>query len=127
MSDKIKSKITTSYMLFVFEFGDPSSVDKINIEKQIEFPVMELFSSQKKTDSAKKLLGRDGFNKMLSVYFSDFQTQEGFDYSRLEDELKKNRKVFLRHLGKDKLNYLVLLISVMAALPKKGLLYGEAS
>ncbi len=130
MSDKIKSSITTSYMLFIFDFADPSSVDKSNIEKQIECPVMEVFDSQKKTDSAKTLLGKEGFNKMLSVYFSNYQTQDGFDFSRLANEIKKNKKVFLRHLGKEKLLYLTLLISIMDALsePRKGLLYDmEAS
>ncbi len=124
MSDKIKSKITTSYMLFVFDFADPSSVNKAEIEKSIECPILEVFSSQKKVDHAKKLLGKEGFNKMLSLYFSSFQTQEGFDFAGLESELKKNKKVFLRHLGKDKIQFLTLLIGVMSALlePKKGLL-----
>ncbi len=127
MSDKIKSNITTSYMLFVFDFADPSSVDKSNIEQEIKCPVAEVFSSQKKTDHAKKALGKVGFDKMLSVYFAHFQTQDGFNHQKLDEELRKNKKVFLRHLGKDKVNYLTLLISTMSALPKKGLLYDEAS
>ncbi len=125
MNDKIKSNITTSYMLFVFDFGDPSSVDKSQIEVEIKGPVSEVFSSQKKTDSAKKTLGKSGFDKMLSIYFSSFQTQDGLKYDSLENELLKNKKVFLRHLGKDKLNFLNLIVSVMkagAGESKRGLL-----
>ncbi len=115
MNDKIKSNITTSYMLFVFDFGDPSSVDKPQIEEAIKGPVSEVFSSQKKTDFAKKTLGKSGFDKMLSVYFSSFQTQDGIKYDSLENELVKNKKVFVRHLGKDKWNFLNLIVSVMKA------------
>ena len=115
MKDKIKSNITTSYMLFVFDFGDPSSVDKPQIEEAIKGPVSEVFSSQKKTDFAKKTLGKSGFDKMLSVYFSSFQTQDGIKYDSLENELVKNKKVFVRHLGKDKWNFLNLIVSVMKA------------
>ncbi len=129
MNDKIKSNITTSYMLFVFDFSDPSSVEKSNIESEIKFPVTEVFSSQKKADSARERLGKDGFNKMLSAYFAGFQNQDGFDYNKLGSEVLKHKKVFLRFLGKDKLNYLTLLINTMVTLqePKKGLLFGDAS
>ncbi len=129
MNDKIKSNVTTSYMLFVFDFADPSRVEKSNIEKEINFPVNEVFSSQKKADTARERLGKEGFNRMLSVYFSSFTTSDGFDYDRLGKEVLKHKNVFLRFLGKDKLNYLTLLINTMLSLkePKKGLLFGDAS
>jgi hypothetical protein len=129
MTDKIKSNITTSYMLFVFDFSDPSNVEKANIEKEIKFPVSEVFDSQKKADSARERLGKAGFNKMLSVYFASFQTSDGFDYDQLGAKVMKQKKVFLRFIGKDKLNYLTLLINTMTTLkePKKGLLFGDAS
>ena len=129
MTDKIKSNITTSYMLFVFDFSDPSSVERENIEAEIKFPVYEVFDSQKKADSARERLGKDGFNKMLSLYFAGFTTNDGFDYDRLGNEVLKHKKTFLRFLGKDKLNYLTLLINTMTALkePKRGLLFGDAS
>ncbi len=129
MIQKIKSNITTSYMLFIFDFSDPSKVEKSNIEKEIKFPVSEVFDSQRKADSARERLGKDGFNKMLSVYFASFETQDGFDYNRLGNHVLKHKKTFLRFLGKDKLNYLTLLINTMMSLqePKKGLLFGDAS
>ncbi len=124
VNDKIKSNLTTSYMLFVFDFGDPSNVNKESLEKQIECPIVDVFSSQKKTDNAKKVLGKENFNKLLAAYFSQFQTQDGFNYKTLGEELVKNRKVFIRHLGKDKCSILALLVKVMEALgePKRGLL-----
>ncbi len=129
MTDKIKSNITTSYMLFVFDFSDPSQIEKANIEKEIRFPVNEVFDSQKKADSARERLGKDGFNKMLSLYFASFETQDGFDYNKLGTQVLKHKKTFLRFLGKDKLNYLTLLINTMMSLqePKRGLLFGDAS
>lgn len=129
MTDKIKSNLTTSYLMFVFEFSDPSDVKRANIEEQLKFPVNEVFDSQKKADSAREKLGKEGFNKMLSLYFAEYQTHDGFDSESLASELKKHKKVFLRFLGKDKINYLTLLVNTMATLkePKKGLLFGDAS
>ncbi len=124
VNDKIKSNVTTSYMLFVFDFADPSSVNKESLEKQIECPIADVFNSQKKTDHAKKVLGKENFNKLLASYFSQFQTQDGFDYKTLGEELTRNRKVFLRHLGKDRCSILSLMTKVMEAIgePKRGLL-----
>lgn len=129
MTDKIKSNLTTSYLMFVFDFSDPSDVKRDGIEKEIKFPIEEVFDSQKKCDVAREKLGKDGFNKMLSVYFAGYQTSDGFDFESLSRELKKNRKVFLRFLGKDKVTILNLLVSTMETLkePKKGLLFGDAS
>ena len=129
MTEKIKSNLITSYMMFVFDFGDPTEVGKSAIETKITFPIAEVFHSQKRADSAREKLGKDGFNKMLSLYFAKYQTQDGFDYASLGDELTKHKKVFLRFLGKDKVALLTILISTMASLkePKKGLLFGDAS
>lgn len=128
-ADKIKSSITTSYMFFILDFGDPYSLNKESLEKQIG-PLSEIFLNQKRADSAKKTLGKDGFDKMLSLYFSQFQNQDGLDYNSLEDALLKSKKTFLRHLGKDKINYLNLLIKIAKDLKghnTKGLLFEEAS
>jgi hypothetical protein len=129
MTDKIKSTLTTSYLMFVFDFGDPTEIGKSAIETKITFPISEVFKSQKRADSAREKLGKEGFNKMLSLYFAKYQTQDGFDYVSLGEELTKHKKVFLRFLGKDKVAMLTLMINTMASLkePKKGLLYGDAS
>lgn len=127
MIDKIKSNLTTSYMLFVFDFGDPSTADKTRIECDIKCPLVELFHSQRTVDKAKKQLGREGFNNLLAAYFSQFQSADGFQFKTLDEELNKNKKVFIRHLGRDKMNYLNLIISTRKAIEiKKGLL-GVAS
>ncbi len=129
MTDKIKSSLTTSYMMFVFDFSDPSCIDKSSLEKEMKFPVKEVFDSQKKADHARERLGKDGFNKVLCLYFASFQNQEGFNHELLAKELNAHRKLFLRFLGKDKVNFISLLVGTMADLkePKKGLLFGDAS
>lgn len=129
MIDKIKSNLTNSYMMFVFEFADPSTIDKSEIQAFIKCPLVDAFSSQRTADSAKKNLGKLGFSKLLSVYFGEFQTSDGIDFRRLGLELTKNKKVLLRHLGKDKVNFLNLLVSIAKSLEseRKGLLFGEAS
>ena len=124
MIDKIKSNLTNSYLMFIFDFADSSQVNKDELLKRIECPLLEIFKTQKNADKTKKVLGKNGFGKALFVYFNEFQSQDGIDFNRLEKEIAQNRKVFLRHLGKDKVNYLTLLISIDNSLekPKKGLL-----
>jgi hypothetical protein len=124
MIDKIKSNLTNSYLMFVFDFGDPAECDKGALAQKIGCPIIEVFKSQRTADKAKKVLGKKGFGEMLVVYFSAFQSQDGVKFAELEREIKAHRKVFLRHLGKDKVNYLNLMISVSGSLEtqKRGLL-----
>ncbi len=128
MIDKIKSNLTNYYLMFVFDFGEPSECDKAELTKAIGFPIAEVFRSQRQADKAKKILGKNGFGQMLVIYFSQFQSQDGVNFKKLEGELKQNRKIFLRHLGKDKVNYLNLMISISGSFEerKRGLL-GVAS
>ncbi len=118
MNDKIRSAINTAYMLFVFEFADPTSVTL-----ETKNPLV-VFDSQKSADKMKKELGKDGFRKFLSLYFSSFQSPRGLDFRKLDHEITKNKKVLLRHLGKDKMTYLSLVVSVLKAVeePRRGLL-----
>lgn len=124
MIDQIKSNLTNQYLMFIFEFADPSSVNKEELALFIGCPIIEIFKSQKMADKSKKLLGKTGFGKALVCYFNQFQSQDGIDFKKLEKEITQNRKVFLRHLGKDKVNFLTLLIKISDTLePKrKGLL-----
>lgn len=119
MSDKIRSNVTTAYMLFIFDFADPSQA---KIDPGLK--VAEVFDSQKKADRVKRDLGKEGFNKMLSVYFSQFNTRSGVDYSSLDQALMKNKKVLVRHLGKDKVAYLTLIVTILKSLEpqRRGLL-----
>lgn len=127
MSEKIKSSLNTSYMLFCFEMGDPSSFNKESLLKTLVFPLDEIFDSQKKCDQAKSKLGKSEFQKVLSLYFSSFQSSDGLDVKGLEAELKQNKPVMLRHLGKDKMAYLQLILSTFKAANeverRKGLLF----
>ena len=131
MIERIKSSITNSYLNFLFDYADPSSVNKEAIVKALGFPIDDLFSSQKRSDHAKRL-GKETFNKAVSIYFARFQNSDGVDFKRLKKEITRDKKTMLRHLGKDKLNFLALIISILETEPevkKLGLLFvqGDAS
>lgn len=131
MNDKIKTHLTTAYMMFVFDFADPSQLDQAKILNSLTVPLNELFHTQKASDKAKKLWGRDGFRKVLCLYFNRFQTPQGLNIEALEQSLVDNKKVLLRHLGKDKVTFLGLIVTLMKASEqpsiKRGLLFGGKS
>lgn len=131
MNDKIRTQLTTAYMMFIFDLADPSMVDKERVISSLPVPLEELFDAQKSADKAKKLWGRDGFRKVLSLYFNQFQTNRGLDIEALESTLLRNKKVFLRHLGKTNVTFLSLIVSVLKAMdvpsPQRGLLFGGKS
>lgn len=120
MIDKIKSNLTNSYLMFIFDFADPSNVNKEEISEFIGCPIIEIFQSQKMADKSKKLLGKNGFGKALVCYFNLFQSQDGVNFRKLDAEMTKHKKVFLRHLGKDKVSFLNLMIKISESIePKK--------
>ncbi len=133
MTDKIKSNITTSYMMFINSFGDPYSLNKKAIEKNMGCTVREAFLRQEHHDSARsklKKIGKHEFDKAVCLYLASFLGQDGIDYPRLYDEVTKNPQFLLRSLGSGNMNYLNLLIRVLESLEvtdKKGLLFGGAS
>ena len=112
MIDQIKSNLTNSYLMFVFEFADPQTVNKEQINETLGVPIRELFQSQKQADRSKKVLGKIGFGRAVVCYFNSFNNSAGIDFKTLDQELTRHRKIFLRHLGKDKVNYLSLMISI---------------
>lgn len=129
MNEQIKTQLTTAYMMFVFDFSDPSQIDKDHFTKSINLE--ELFDTQRTADKAKRLWGKDGFKKLMSLYFNRYQTNKGLDFDALEASIVKNRKVFLRHLGKDKIAFLLLIVTLLKALEstptKRGLLFQRTS
>ena len=126
-TERIRSQITTAYTMLVFDFADPEGINKAEIESYARCPLLELFDKQKSADRVKKHMKAD-FPKALSVYFNQFQSRSGFDCEKLKLKLDGSEKVFLRHLGKDKVLYLKLLIFIAEALAEKpkGLLFGVA-
>jgi hypothetical protein len=112
MIDKLKSNLTNAYMMFILGFADPSTVDKSVVEAEMKGKISEVFNTQKNCDRAKRLL-KGNFAKMLALYFHQFNSTDGFDHLGLDKELAKNKKHLLRHLGKDKLQYLNLIVSLM--------------
>jgi hypothetical protein len=127
LNEKIKSSLSTNFMLFCFEWADPASIDKPQLEKTLSFHVEQLFDSQKKADQAKKL-GRQIFGQAVSLYFSKFQNSDGIDQAALGKAITMHKKVMQRHLGKETMRYLQLISSLVDAQPeiaqiKRGLLY----
>lgn len=118
MIDKIRSLNTTAFTMLVFEFADLDGVNKASIEEKIRCPLVELFDKQKNADRAKKILKAD-FEKAVALYFNNYQTSTGFNFERLSRKLDESEKVFLRHLGKDKVSYLRLLISIAKLIQEK--------
>lgn len=119
MNDKIKTDLDKHFDRFIEGLGPE---DKALVEK-LKIDLKELFDSQKNADRARRDIGKD-FNKIMSSYFSQFKTKSGFDYASLYNKVLDKEKVFLRHLGTDKLQYLKLILSLRADLEfkKRGLL-----
>lgn len=130
MNDKLKSQITTAYMMFIFDFHDPLDIDKAELEKRMPCTIEDLFLNQRKYDRCKRRLEKD-INKALSLYFSRFQNQSGVDHASLAKELNANGALLSRQLGNDKVNYLKLITGLLKALEptpiKKGLLSEHAA
>ncbi len=129
MTDSIRSNLTNAYMMFVLDLADPSACNKEKLEADMQGLVPEIFDCQKNGDRAKRLL-KDAFPKALALYFNSFNGADGLNYGRLDREMTKNRKHILRHLGKDKLSYLALIVHLMSAIDgknKKGLLFAVGS
>lgn len=126
MSEKFKSQVSTAYMLWVFEFADPTALKKDELEAEIKCPIAEIFDSQKNSDRAKKIL-RDRFPRAAALYFGQYLTGAGFDYRALKEKMTPNEKHFVRHLGKDKYKYLKLLVNLMDGLEetRAGLLFTD--
>lgn len=125
----IKSNLTNAYMMFLMDLADLSICDQKQIEKEMKGKIQDLFDCQSNGDRAKRLL-KDQFGKALAIYFSSFTGSDGLNHARLEREITRNRKHMLRHLGKDKLNYLTLITGLMSASgekPKQGLLFAVGS
>ncbi len=119
--EKIKSHLTTAYLMFVFEFADPSSV---KLKQDLDIDIGRLFDSQRKFDFIKRKIGREELKKAIGLHLGKFQSSSGLDHDALLLALAKNRGVYTRYLGKDKVTLLKLIASLLKDLapPKRGLL-----
>lgn len=124
MTDEIKSNITNAFLVLVQEYGDPSSLNRKELEQKAECNVDKLFHRQRTADWAKKKLGEKSFNHAVALYLDKFVLKSGIDAQSLKKELEQFDKVLKYHLGKDKVRYLNLLskISVLLTKNEKGLL-----
>lgn len=118
MIDQLRAHLSTSYTLLIFDFADLEGVNKTELEGQIKHPLVELFDKQKNADRAKKNL-KDDFRKLVALYFNEYQNATGFNFSGLQKKLEENESVFVRHLGKDKVRLIRLLISLAKLVQEK--------
>ncbi len=118
MIDQIRSNVTTAFTMLVFDFADLDGVNKAELQTKIKCPIAELFDKQKNADRAKRALKAD-FDTLLALYFNAYQTSQGFAHERLAQKLDEAESVFMRHLGKDKVRYLRLLISIAKLINEK--------
>lgn len=131
MNDKIKSQLTTAYMMFIFDFHNPLDVNQSALEERMPCKINEVFSSQRNSDRSKRKL-QDDFPKALSLYFKQYQTIDGVNVIALNEAMDVNNRTMQRHLGKDKMVHLRLIVNLIRALDekprlKKGLLSEHAA
>ena len=92
MIEQIKSNLTNNFLMFVFEFADPQTVNKEQINEALGVPIRELFQSQKQADRSKKILGRKGFGCAVVCYFNSFNNSSGIDFKSLSKSFARIRK-----------------------------------
>lgn len=123
MTEQIKANLTTAYMVFVHDFGNPTGVNQKALEEKMQCRLEDMFKRQRLADLSKKRLGED-FNNAVALYFGRFLNNDGFDYRALAKALEEGEKALALHLKKDAVRYLNLLVKMMALVggPRKGLL-----
>ncbi len=121
------TKLNTSYMLFVFEFSDPSKIDHEKLTKDLTFPLAYLFKKQKHLSDARKVLGKEDYKRLFAVYFNQFKDISPQLAKDFHQEIEEHKQVFLRGIGKDRLETLTKLVSKMSQTSekRKGLLFEE--
>ncbi len=94
-----------------------SSEDK---EIKIKCPILELFDEQEYFDRIRRDFSKTEINQILKQYLSLI------DLVTLRDKIRTHRNNFERGFGKDRLNHLKLLVSLLMIdeerKPKRGLL-----
>lgn len=122
--DKIKSNLTTSFAVFISEFGDVTSIDKKQLEEKCGLKIDNLFKKQIYADKSKKKLGEADFKKALAIYLNRFLTSDGLDAEFLAKDLEANGPTIKLHFKKDAVRFLKLLSQIGVAVqgPKRGLL-----
>ena len=118
MNDLIKSNLTSAYISFVHDYGDPSSVNKKELEDKAHCKIDELFNRQRNADIAKKKLGKQ-FDQAVALYLNKFLREYGVDYTALARALTANEHTFTLHLKKDAVRYLKLITQIASAIAEK--------
>lgn len=144
MNDKIQSQITTYFMHFVEAYAPLDRIDRSKAEWAIGMPISEMFTKLQanlaKGNARKNFPGTKkgdirGYDQAISIYFRNFLTGDTIDFAALKRALEKNHDNFILHIGKHRLHYLQLLVSLNDSLIEqeqsriqspRGLLFAEA-
>lgn len=121
MTDKALSVLNAGLAMLPYKFFDLEDAmrTKSELESRFDIQVPALFHSQRKLDKIKSS-GRRHFNALLALYFSHFNGPRGFDCAALERDVLKHKAVMERHLSKETLFLLELLIKTQKEIaPKK--------
>lgn len=123
---KIKTDLTQAFYSFMMDYASPASIAKNVVEDKIECPIIECFDTQKRADHAKQVYGKKGMSLVIALYLNQYRNDKGgIESERLANDLTRNHKTLVRHLGKDRLEHLSLIVNLLKTFeePKKGLLY----
>lgn len=126
ITNNIKHVLAKSYEEFLN--GIEPKPDAEAVRAKYKGPILDIFITQRATDKAKAQLGKD-FSKAMRMYFDSFLVDGDFASKRLKTSMQPYEKNFLRHLGKDRLAFIKLLIEVADNCEEKrrGLLFGESA
>lgn len=124
--NNINHVLTKAYEEFLFRVAP--YVDREMVQEKSPCHVADFFKSQAMTDTFKVALKKD-WHQAMRLYFEGFLVKDTVDWKRLKYGITPVEKNVLRYLGKDRLAYLKLLISVAEETRDKrgGLLFGDAS
>ncbi len=126
---KIKEALEAAFNAFMMDYASPASIAKTVVEDKIKCPIIEAFDTQKKADFAKAVYGKKGMNMVIALYLNQYKNDKGgVEAHRLANDLARNHKTLVRHLGKDRLSHLDTIVQLLkaTAAPKQGLLYSVA-
>lgn len=134
ITNNINRVLTKAYEEFLNGLCPKPDLDQdkvlktIQITPKIAISIGDLFEKQRNTDKAKSVCGKY-FPQAMRLYFAHFLAKDTVDFKRLKYGLTPYEANFLRHLGKDRLAFLKLLISIADEIQekRKGLLFGDAS
>lgn len=119
MIESIRSILNAELTMLPYKFADLEEAikQKSQLESRYKLEAAHLFDKQWKLDKMRGANEDTGkftrkasdFGALCAMYFSQFLTQEGFNFAALEKELSEKKAIMERHLGKAWVLHLELL------------------